>query len=183
MKIAVFNITGLSPMLQHSPASMLVTSGGDGLKAKRKNDPKAEAEAGVYRNDKGEVVIPTIAFRSAILSAAKGRKIGKVAAKTVISGCVFPVEESTLLLDQKAKPLSRYKVHTCRAVIQRAGVIRARPMFENWTCRLALEVDVEMMPNLSILTELLNIAGKIIGIGDWRPEKLGTFGRFKAELR
>lgn len=41
----------------------------------------------------------------------------------------------------------------------------------------------EMLPNLSILTDLLNIAGKVVGVGDWRPEKLGMFGRFTAELK
>jgi hypothetical protein len=30
--------------------------------------------------------------------------------------------------------------------------------------------------------EALNIAGQVIGVGDFRIEKRGTFGKFKAEL-
>ncbi|MEZ6097264.1 MAG: hypothetical protein R3C03_24075 [Pirellulaceae bacterium] len=78
--------------------------------------------------------------------------------------------------------MKRYEIHSCRAVVQRAGIIRHRPKFNDWGCLLALEVDTEMLPDVSIVQELLNIAGKIIGVGDWRPEKLGTFGRFSAEI-
>lgn len=182
MEIFVWKITGVSPLLHHNPASMVKQDSG-GLKTKKKYDRDDEAKAGVYFNDRNEIVAPTIAFRSAILSACKGRKLNKVAAKTVVSGCVFPCEESVQLVNPKTnKPLTSWKVHTARAVVQRAGIIRARPMFESWACRLAMEIDTEMIANVDIVTELLNIAGKIIGVGDWRPEKLGVYGRFSAAL-
>lgn len=183
MQIITYRITGVSPLLQHNPAGM--KKSGDGMSAAKKvYIAEEEAEAGVYRNERKEIVVPTIAFRSAILEASKGRKIGKVAARAVMSGSVFPVEQSCIVLDQKKfKPITEYKIHTCRAVVNKAGILRCRPMIENWCCDLALEVDTEMLPNVDIVAQLLNIAGKIIGIMDWRPQKLGTFGRFTAAVK
>lgn len=182
MEIVTYKIEGVSPLLQHNPAAMQ-SSSSKGLSGKKVYIPEEEAAAAVYKNERGEFVIPTIAFRSALLSGSKGRRIGKTAARAVLAGCVFPVEQECILLDQKNhKPIKGYKVHTCRAVVQRSGVMRSRPMFENWCCKLALEVDTEMLPNTDIVTQVLNIAGKIIGVMDWRPEKLGIYGRFTAAL-
>jgi hypothetical protein len=181
MEVFTYEVKGVSPLLQHNPAAM--GSGPKGLAAKKVYDTTKEADAGAYRNGDGQYIIPTIAFRSAILSASKGRKIGKVAARAVLAGCVFPIEESCLLLDAaKMKPFKAHEVHTCRAVVNKAGIIRARPMFRDWACKLALEIDTEMLPEVDIITQLLNIAGKIIGVMDWRPEKLGIYGRFTAAL-
>lgn len=42
-------------------------------------------------------------------------------------------------------------------------------------------VDTEFC-DPSIVLELLNLAGRIVGIMDWRVEKTGTFGRFTAAM-
>lgn len=52
-----------------------------------------------------------------------------------------------------------------------------RPMFFPW------EISVPVVFNSTMITEaqvlnLFQIAGFAIGIGDWRPEKNGTFGQF-----
>lgn len=183
MEMFQFRITGVSPLLMNNPASM---GGSDnGLKSgKKKYDPEIEAEARLYRNERSELVVPTIAFRSALFRAGTSRKIGKVAAKTVIAGAVFPVEQECIILDAKSKkPRKDYEIHACRAVVNNAGIIRHRPMIKDWALDLALEIDTELLPEPTVVEELLNIAGKIVGVLDWRPQKLGSFGRFTAELR
>jgi hypothetical protein len=183
MDIFVYRITGVSPLLQNNPAAM----GGkkqDGLAAKKIYIPEEEAKAALYTDDDGHIIIPSIAFRSAMFRAATGRKIGKSSAKTVISGSVFPVEQSLLVLNAKTgKPRKDYTIHKCRAVVNKAGILRCRPMISDWATDLALEIDTEMLPNPEVVTQLLNLAGKIAGVGDWRPEKLGVFGRFTAVLK
>lgn len=182
MEVFVYRIQGVSPLLQHNPKSMQ-SKGVESLTKKKVYVAEDEAEAGSYRNERGEFYIPTMAFRAAILSASKGRKIGKVAARSVLSGCVFPVEQEAILLVPKTgKPIKSYEIHTGRVVIQRNGVIRCRPLFREWACKLALEIDTEMLPNIDIVSQVLNIAGKIIGVMDWRPERLGIHGRFTATL-
>jgi len=185
MEIVTFRITGVSPILQNNPAKMQASKD-DSLKSGKKvYDPKIEAEASVYRNERKEIVVPSIAFRASMFKAATGRKIGKMSAKTVIAAAVFPVETVCILVGAKTdKPIKDYVIHSCRCVVNKAGIIRCRPMIEEWATDLALELDTQFAPGLEkVVLELLNIAGKVAGVMDWRPEKLGTFGRFTAAMK
>jgi hypothetical protein len=183
MELFTFRIVGLSPLLQHNPASMGAGSG-DSLKGKKKYVASEDAEASVYRNADGQIVHPSIAFRAAMFRACTGRKIGKMSAKTVVAASVFPVESECLLIDPVTeKPLTKYEINAARVVVQRNAVIRHRAMFPKWATDFVVEIDTEMLPKIEVVEELLNIAGKIAGIGDWRVEKLGTFGRFSAKLK
>lgn len=185
MDLFTYRITGVSPILQNNPAKMQ-RSGPDTLKGGKKvYDPKVEAEAAVYRNERDEIVVPSIAFRASMFKAATGRKIGKMSAKTVIAAAVFPVEAQCILLSAKTgAPIKEYEIHSCRCVVNKAGIIRCRPMIDGWATDLVLELDTDFAPGLhKVVAELLNVAGKVAGVMDWRPEKLGTFGRFTAELK
>jgi hypothetical protein len=55
--------------------------------------------------------------------------------------------------------------------------MRHRPRFDNWSAKFVLEIDDELM-TLETAHELLNKGGKSQGIGDFRPNKRGPFGRF-----
>lgn len=183
MEVFRFRITGLSPILQNNPAKMQNGSS-SGLKSgRRQYSPEDEAESGVYRNERGEIYVPTHAFRAALFKASVSRKIGKASAKTIVGAAVFPVETNCVLLSKSTgKPIKKYEVHSTRAVVQRAGVIRSRPMISDWVCDLALEIDTEMLPDPKLVEQLLNIAGKVAGLLDWRPGVGGIFGRFEAQL-
>jgi hypothetical protein len=69
-----------------------------------------------------------------------------------------------------------------RAKIKRAKHVRVRPMFRRWTAKGSLTVMDEELTGLTheILQKILNQAGALCGIGDWRPSSpsSGTFGRF-----
>lgn len=183
MGIYQFEITGVSPILQNNPAKMQKKADG-GLKGGKKvYDPAIEAEESSYRNERGELVVPSIAFRASMFKACTGRKIGKMGAKSVVAASVFPVEMACILLGQKSgKPLTKFEIHSTRVVIQRQGIIRCRAMIADWKTILALEVDSEMLPDPNVVEQLLNVAGKVAGIMDWRPERLGMFGRYTAKL-
>ena len=64
--------------------------------------------------------------------------------------------------------------------------MRARPVVPQWKLSFKIEVDRELMENslqgtstLELLTRVLSDAGKKQGIGDYRPQKGGSFGRFE----
>jgi len=177
MELIKITVVGTSPLLQHNPAGM---ARGDDASAKKKTipTPEAEAEAGCYRDDQGNLFLPTPAFRSALVGAAKGRRLGKTAATTIVKGATFAATERTTLIDPiGGKPLTDYDIDTRRAVVQRQAVLRSRPRLENWQAVVELEYDEEFIVE-STLVELMEIAGRIIGVGDYRPEKSGPFGRF-----
>lgn len=60
-------------------------------------------------------------------------------------------------------------------------VIRTRPVFQNWRFDVPFLLDTEVL-DLADLQRVLVIAGQVVGLGDWRPERGGRRGRFTAEI-
>lgn len=181
VSIASFRLTGLSPLLMNNPASMEKSK--DGLGTKKIPTYEQECIAKVYRDGEGRICIPTMAIRSSLLGACAGRRIGKVGARTVIQAAVFNVSTNALLFDPETlKLVSDYRIFVARCVIQRQGVLKARPEFPRWACNVDFELDNEFKVGPELISELLNIAGKVCGLLDWRPNKKGVHGRFKAEV-
>jgi len=62
--------------------------------------------------------------------------------------------------------------------------VRVRPQFDNWSAQGVVQVVDEETTGLklAIIQRLFDIAGDLIGIGDWRPScaSSGPYGRFKA---
>jgi hypothetical protein len=62
-----------------------------------------------------------------------------------------------------------------RVVIQRAGINRIRPAMRiGWTCDFRFLVTLPEYVNQDQLHEVVTLAGRIGGVGDFRP----TYGRF-----
>jgi len=75
-----------------------------------------------------------------------------------------------------------------RAKIGAAKHVRVRPLFREWKVTGSLTViDPELSGlTLRVLETILNQAGALCGLGDWRPSspsKSGTFGRFAPEIK
>ena len=60
-------------------------------------------------------------------------------------------------------------------VIQRSGITRVRPaMLSGWKCAVNFSVLLPEYISPTLLNETLQYAGRIVGVGDFRP----SFGRF-----
>lgn len=186
-----FRITGVSPLLMNNPAVMKKPGEDAGAKIKKIPLPEEEAARLVYRDDKGRIYGPATGFKSALISAAKGRKFGKTSAPALLKGTVFcpvDVERVFLVHPKSGKPLtdSDYVVDSRRAVLssgaKKVGVVRSRPRFENWACDVTLEIETEVVEPKAV-EDMLQLAGRTIGYLDFRPEKGGSFGRFEAKLK
>ena len=180
LKLSKFKVIGLFPVLTHNPAQMRRPTEG----ATKKKIPSAEDEAaaGLYLDEKGNFCLPSMGFRSSLLSGLKNKKVGKASAISVFQAAVFNVDELTVLVNPKTgDPLKEYKVDTRRALVQRQGILRSRPKFEKWGCTLFLQIDEDITTPQQV-EENLNIAGQVIGVGDFRIEKRGMFGKFEAKL-
>jgi hypothetical protein len=55
--------------------------------------------------------------------------------------------------------------------------IRYRPEFPTWRIPATLRFNADVI-SAEQLANLLNVAGFGVGIGEWRPEKNGQYGRF-----
>ncbi len=101
----------------------------------------------------------------------------------MIKAAVFLAEPECIITDAKGKPLTKYAIDR-RSVVNpanKARVLRCRPVWNEWSTKLALEIDAAIFTEQQLL-QSQQLAGRIIGVGDYRPEKGGGFGRFTAAI-
>lgn len=133
-----------------------------------------EWKAGLYVAD-GQIVIPGDVMEAAFVAAARSIKKGKAAQAGVFCEGYFPLAyDGPENLDELSK-LDQFKLKTTVRV-QQAKVVRTRPLFENWSLDVALNVNMEIF-NEAEITRILEHCGQNTGLCDWRPK----YGRFKVE--
>ncbi len=60
--------------------------------------------------------------------------------------------------------------------------IRYRGEFKGWYMDMILEYNAGGALTLEQIINVINAGGYTVGIGEWRPEKDGTFGRYHVEI-
>lgn len=130
-------------------------------------------ESYVYRNEAGEICIPGEYLRQAIILAAKFKqdpRSPRKSAMDLFKAAVVPVTALASLGTKKWDYEDRRRV-----VIQRNGINRTRPaMRVGWQCDIDLLVTLPEYIDRNLLHEVITLAGRIGGLGDFRP----TYGRF-----
>lgn len=141
-----------------------------GSKGKKTDD----VESYVYRNDGGEICLPGEYLRQAIISAAKFRQDPRSPRKSAMDLYKAGIVCETMLAPLGVKAWDY--LDTRRVVVQRNGVSRTRPaMHAGWRCIFQLTVLLPEYITSADLNDVVQTAGRLIGIGDFRP----TFGRFQ----
>lgn len=56
--------------------------------------------------------------------------------------------------------------------------VRSRPIFKEWACTVEIQYVSSLLKERQVVN-LLAAAGVIVGLGDWRPQKGGSFGQFR----
>lgn len=140
-----------------------------GSKAKKTDD----LESYVYRNDDGELCIPGEYLRMAVVNAAKFRQDPRSPRKSAMDLYKAAVVALTPLA---SLGVSKWDYEDKRrVVIQRNGVNRVRPaMKAGWQASFDIQVALPEYVDRNSLRETIEQAGRLIGVGDFRP----TFGRF-----
>lgn len=167
------DVVGTSPFLFHRWSVEGVKAKGEaakGSKAKKSDD----LESYVYRNPQKLLAIPTEYFRMAVINAAKFRqdpRSPRKSAMDLFKAGVAGVEEYCSL------GVAEWDyVDMRRVMVQRNGITRHRPaMLTGWKTQVLLQVLLPEYVNPEMLNEVLQSAGRLIGVGDFRP----TYGRFQ----
>ena len=177
-----FGIRGTSPLIMHQWSEKAKREmrdkqqEGKKTKTREKRDPAKEAIAATYTTKSGQIGIPGMAFKSALVTAAH-KDIG--IEKTLVRKALFLITDDP----DKVLPIEGSKP-TVREDMVRVGMgsadLRYRPEFVKWTCLVELEVDSELLQRDDVLA-LVDRAGFGVGICEWRPEKGGEFGRFEID--
>jgi hypothetical protein len=74
---------------------------------------------------------------------------------------------------------SDWKVDTRPVRIPATGgrILRHRPCFDDWALKFTLEVDSANI-TVKLVQEIVEKCGSSIGLGDFRPDCKGPFGKF-----
>jgi len=132
-----------------------------------------DIESYVWRNEKGELCCPGEYLRQSVILAAKYKQDPRSPRKSAMDLTKAGVVSLTNLSSFGKKDWDYEDKR--RVVIQRAGVNRVRPaMSAGYRLDFDLMVLVPEYIDQFWLQDTLSMAGRLVGIGDFRP----TFGRF-----
>ena len=179
LQTITIEVVGVTPLLMNNPAESMAPGSSELTSSRKTYSAEDDADRSCYKDANGGFYLPTFAFRSCMKEAAKGRKVApKLYATTAVKGAVFPADERTPLLDPSTGEVLRtYEIDTRRAVIEGKGILRSRAKLPVWACAVNLDCDLEFITE-AVARELLSIGGHMVGVGDFRPEHDGPFGRF-----
>jgi hypothetical protein len=188
--VARFRMTceGTTPLLMHNarlsnPLDEVVKESRK-ISAKRKKTEEDHEEmarlehmGGLYFDPDVGPYLPGQNFERCLLDAARITKAGKkiergVFVETNVNPLAYegPRDVDGLWADQNFRFMASVRVQTNR-------VTRTRPQFRQWKTAAEGIYDPEII-DLDELAGIAGTAGRLIGLGDWRPR----FGRFEAQV-
>ena len=172
MKEIQVSVQGITPLLQHRFAEV----GADEPSKKRTGAPdwKGEVEVSLYKDKDGKIYQPSEHFEKALKNSAKSFKIAGKRGATYTRLIGSSVE---ILPYELIHKIQHYVIDSRAVVIQKARVIRYRPRLDEWELDFTLRILDAQLP-ISVIKEILDYAGLYVGIGDYRPQLGGKFGKF-----
>jgi len=167
-------LEGTRPLLMHRiPTDLGSTKG----KRSNDHDPKKEAEAALYKDSKGKVIVPSLNILAALQKAGTDYKVpgkGKKTFKNYIYAGVGIEPFEIPLQTNGTDPRKAWEIDRQPVVVNRSRIMRSRPRFNQWGLMFTIAIlDPIIQPET--LKEILESAGRYQGLCDFRP----LFGLFK----
>jgi hypothetical protein len=167
-------IIGTAPLIMHAwshkaKEQMLAKQMKRATTGKEAKDPQRDFEESIYVDGTGLPAFPTIAFKASAVDAAVAMDFKKTNLRQAfhIDGEMVPIVGSA---PEPREDMVRVGMGTAD--------IRYRAQFKTWGTVLPVTINLSML-SVEQLVNLFDAAGFGIGIGEWRPQKDGQFGRFK----
>ena len=189
-----FTVTGVSPILFHNGAAGLDTGSPLSreiaeIAAKKAGDrtvvddlrlQELECRRSLYLGADGKPTLPEAALRAVIESSARKSRQGPLVREGLMIERVefrYDIERYGETLEEVVKTAQ----FTAPVVVNSKRILRTRAKFDcPWSVVGVADGDEELVDKTK-LTAWLALGGRRIGLGDWRPEKSGIFGRFDVE--
>jgi hypothetical protein len=177
------SIQGKTPLLCNrftDEAQMSATSGTSLATVGSKGTPLEQAEKCLYVSaHDGALIIPQPNLFRCLLDAGKFFKAGKSKVTTQKSSLI----SACLELNEVEYPIGHdepWTVDTRSVRIPATGgrILRHRPCFYDWRLSFVAELD-DTVISLELFRDIVDKAGSAIGLGDFRPDCKGPFGKFR----
>jgi hypothetical protein len=132
-----------------------------------------------YTRSDGTCVFPSGNVLSGLIDAGRYYKVGKVQLTTLKSS-ILPAALSFKEYDAPIMP-QHWDIDARTIGLKNGGRIMIyRPIWFEWSLEYTLQVDTDVV-SLPMARRLLDHLGNLIGIGSFRPQKKGPFGRFRVD--
>ena len=175
-------IKGITALLLNrftDEAAEAATSGtSSSSRSNDKGSPRSQSDKKLYRDKDGTLVVPGSNMFRCIIDAGKFHKDGRSKITTqkssLIPACVDMLTPMIPIISEEG-----WRVDT-RPVRNPATGGRFnchRPMFDDWSLEFTLGLDTTLLSE-PLLRSIVDDAGKRIGLGDFRPDCKGMFGKF-----
>lgn len=166
-------LIGDAPLICHAwskkaKSEMLAKQMKKAKEAKEAKDPERDFRESLYPLPGGGYGFPAVAFKAAAVDACSH-----------VEGITKVEARGTFHIDDDLLPIAG--VPTPREDMVRIGTgtadIRYRGEFLKWSVDIPIRYNAGVLSAEQII-HLFNIAGFAIGVGEWRPQRDGQFGRF-----
>jgi hypothetical protein len=176
--VAHITIEGVCPIIFHRwniESVETKSASAKGSKAKKTDD----VESFVSRNEKGIICIPGEYLRQAVIHAAKFRQDPRSPRKSLMDlakAAIFTLDELVPITNANGKLGKEWDyLDRRRMTVQRSAITRSRPAFHaGWKAQFHLQVVLPEYIGTALLNELIQLAGKVVGLADSRP----SYGRY-----
>jgi hypothetical protein len=182
MKKYQVKINGVTPYMQHRMDDQKLEQweklrGPIHERPEVSHEDSVRAEYHCYRNADGKCYIPSDQIRGALIGAGsyvKAKVGGRAKSMKIIVAAMFMVTPEEILMPD-------YDAIDKRSAVNRnikGRVITIRPRWNQWSAEFTLSVDEDSITKETI-SQIIEYAGKYVGIGSFRPTNNGLFGRFE----
>ena len=174
-------ITGKTPLLcnKFTDAEQMAASNASRSSiSSNSRAPQEVAESKLYKDEDGVIGIPQPNLFRCIIDAGKYFKVGRNNVTTQKSSLIPAcVAVSPIFIQLAHKHPWRVDSRPVRIPATGGRIVAHRPCFEDWSLAFDVELDEEIM-NESLFREIVDAAGGRVGLGDFRPDCKGPFGKF-----
>ena len=181
MKIDIV-IEGVTPLLVNrfsDKAALEATAGSSGSSgAADRGTPLEDAEGRLHIGSRGQAIVPQPALLASIVNGGLFHKVGKRQLTTAKSSLLYgavTIDEFEIDIIHKQP----WKVDTRPVRIPATGgrILRHRPCFDDWRLQFTCDLDVSIC-NSKLFRQVVDDAGKQIGLLDFRPACKGPYGKY-----
>lgn len=173
LQVMKLTVVGDSPLICHAWSAkakqmMLDKQMKKAKPARVAKSPEEDYRDSLYPYPGGGFGFPAVAFKSAMVSAcrfAEGVKMTEIRGALHIIGDMVKISGEPRPREDMVK------------IAMGTADIRFRGEFPKWEAQLTIQFNASVI-SAEQIANLLNIGGFSTGVGEWRPERNGSFGRF-----